>query len=222
MFCEFSSAFNTIQPILLKDKLEHAGVDPQQAAWVLDYLRNRPQYVRSKDCRSNTVVCREPSWLPSFSPSTLQTSHTTSPTATSRSVLMTVVSLIRDGDHNEYRGLCGLVPAEHPDQRGGKTKELVVDIRRRKHPPPTPVNIQRVDMESVDSYRYLGLHINNNMDCSGMINELYKKGQSRLFLLKTLRSFGVQGALLRTFMTLWGHQPPLLGRGVLEHQHHGC
>ena len=28
---------------------------------------------------------------------------------------------------------------------------------------------------------------------------LYKKGQSRLYLLRRLGSFGVQGALLRTF-----------------------
>ena len=25
--------------------------------WILDYLTNRPQYVRTRDCVSDTVVC---------------------------------------------------------------------------------------------------------------------------------------------------------------------
>ncbi|TWW62507.1 hypothetical protein D4764_04G0011540 [Takifugu flavidus] len=50
----------------------------------------------------------------------------------------------------------------------GKTKELVVDFRRRNNPPPAPVNILGTDVDVVESY-------------------------------KRLRSFGVQGPLLRTF-----------------------
>ena len=46
----------------------------------------------------------------------------------------------------------------------GKTKELVVDFRRCSHPPTTPVNIQGKDIERVDSYKYLGVHLNNKLD----------------------------------------------------------
>ena len=60
-------------------------------------------------------------------------------------------------------------------------------------------------------------HMNNKMDCSGTINTLYKKGQSRLFLLKKLRSFGVQWALLR----ICGGIRHIFWCGVLEQQHHG-
>lgn len=56
-----------------------------------------------------------------------------------------------------------------------------------------------VDIEIVDSYRYLGVHLNNKLDWSHNTDALYRKGQSRLYLLRRLRSFGVQGALLRTF-----------------------
>ena len=51
----------------------------------------------------------------------------------------------------------------------------------------------------MDSYRYLGVHLNNRLDWSDHASALYRKGQSRLYLLRRLRSFGVQGAPLRTF-----------------------
>ncbi|TWW77104.1 hypothetical protein D4764_12G0004940 [Takifugu flavidus] len=51
----------------------------------------------------------------------------------------------------------------------------------------------------VESYKYLGVHLNNNLDWSHNTDALVKKGNSRLFLLRRLRSFGVQGPLLRTF-----------------------
>nr|XP_024657355.1 ankyrin repeat and protein kinase domain-containing protein 1-like [Maylandia zebra] len=43
MFFDFSSAFNTIQPRLLRDRLELLGVDHHMSQWILDYLTGRPQ-----------------------------------------------------------------------------------------------------------------------------------------------------------------------------------
>ncbi|KAI3372206.1 hypothetical protein L3Q82_007056 [Scortum barcoo] len=45
-FLDFSSAFNTIQPLLLRDKLTEMGVGSHLVAWITDYLTGRPQYVR--------------------------------------------------------------------------------------------------------------------------------------------------------------------------------
>ncbi|KAJ8374485.1 hypothetical protein SKAU_G00050650 [Synaphobranchus kaupii] len=50
MFFDFSSAFDTIQPSLLRGKLEGAGVDHHLTAWIINYLTSRPQYVRLHDC----------------------------------------------------------------------------------------------------------------------------------------------------------------------------
>ncbi|KAK7909414.1 hypothetical protein WMY93_014098 [Mugilogobius chulae] len=44
-FFDFSSAFNTIQPSLLQEKLNIMAVDPHLVNWIMDYLTNRPQYV---------------------------------------------------------------------------------------------------------------------------------------------------------------------------------
>ena len=38
LFLDFSSAFNTIQPPILQDKLNRMGVDPYLVHWIKDYL----------------------------------------------------------------------------------------------------------------------------------------------------------------------------------------
>ncbi|KAK3514993.1 hypothetical protein QTP70_003264 [Hemibagrus guttatus] len=124
-----------------------------------------------------------------------------------------IVSLITDDDDREYRELiqdfvnwcqrnwcqrnCLQINAE-------KNKELVVDFRRHKHPSLPLVNIQGKDIERVDSYKYLGVHLNNKVDWIENTDAIYRKGLSRLFLLRRLRSFGMQGALLKTFFDFYG------------------
>ena len=56
MFFDFSSAFNTIQPNILKDKLTEMGVDLSFISWITDYLTGRPQYVRLGNCVSGTLM----------------------------------------------------------------------------------------------------------------------------------------------------------------------
>lgn len=67
---------------------------------------------------------------------------------------------------------------------------MVVDLKR-KFTLITPVSIQEIDTETVDSYKYPGLHLSNKLNWTTNTDVLYKKGQSRLHLLKRLRSFGV-------------------------------
>ena len=46
MFFDFSSAFNTIQPHLLVQKLLNHNIPGSILAWILNYLTDRSQYVR--------------------------------------------------------------------------------------------------------------------------------------------------------------------------------
>ena len=46
MFFDFSSAFSTIQPNLLAEKLLKMKISAPTILWVLDYLTSRPQYVK--------------------------------------------------------------------------------------------------------------------------------------------------------------------------------
>ena len=83
-----------------------------------------------------------------------------------------------------------------------KTKEMVID-RRPRHkapkPPIQPINIGGEDIEMVRSYKYLGVHLDDKMDWTINSDALYKKGQSRLYFLRKLRSFEVCREMLVMF-----------------------
>uniref|UniRef100_A0A669BD36 Reverse transcriptase domain-containing protein n=1 Tax=Oreochromis niloticus TaxID=8128 RepID=A0A669BD36_ORENI len=210
MFFDFSSAFNTILPLVLKDKLENSGVDHLLTTWILDYLTDRPQCVRTQGCVSDRVVCSTGAPQGTVLAPFLFTIYTADFSHNSTQCFLqkfsddfAIVGFITDGDDKEYRGLtqdfvdwCQL---NYLQINASKTKELVVDFRRHKHPPLQPLNIQGMDIEAVDSYRYLGVHLNNKLDWTHNSDALYRKGQSRLYLLRRLRSFGVEGPLLKTF-----------------------
>ena len=54
LFLDFSSAFNTIQPCMLQDKLSRMRVDPHLVDWISHYLTDRPQYTTSDTVDSST------------------------------------------------------------------------------------------------------------------------------------------------------------------------
>ncbi|KAM6989287.1 uncharacterized protein LKV04_008968 [Tautogolabrus adspersus] len=113
-----------------------------------------------------------------------------------------IVGCVSKGSDQEYRQVItdfvDWSELNHLQLNASKTKEMVIDFRR-KSPQTAPVNIQGLDIEMVESYKYLGVHLNNKLDWSHNTNVLYKRGQSRLHLLRRLRSFGVCRTLLRTF-----------------------
>lgn len=113
-----SCAFNTIQLMLQRDKF---------TAWIMDYLINRPQYVRIQDCESDMVCSTGVPQGTLLAPFLFILYSADS----------AIVDLITDRDGREYRELAqGFV---HYWQwsclqiNAGKTKELVVDLRRYKH-----------------------------------------------------------------------------------------
>ena len=55
-FFDFSRIFNTIQPRLLKAKLENMRVDSPLITWVNDYLTGRQLCVRLQNCVSDNLI----------------------------------------------------------------------------------------------------------------------------------------------------------------------
>lgn len=55
-FFDFSSAFNTIQPRLLCEKMRRMQLDSSLVQWCMNYLSSRPQYVRLQNSVSNTIL----------------------------------------------------------------------------------------------------------------------------------------------------------------------
>ena len=209
MFFDFSRAFNTIQPLRLGDKLLQMGVDAHLVSWITDYLTGRPQFVRLKDCLSDTVIGSTGAPQGTVLSPVLFTLYTSDFSYKKESCHLqkfsddtAIVGCIRDGQEREYRSLvedfvqwCKL---NHLQLNTTKTKEIVVDFQRTKRA-LLPVSIEGVNVEVVSMYKYLGVHLDHKLDWSANTDAVYKKGQSRLYFLRRLRSFNICSKLLGMF-----------------------
>ncbi|KAM8758026.1 uncharacterized protein AB9X84_010632 isoform 1-T2 [Acanthopagrus schlegelii] len=151
IFFDFSRAFNTILTALLGDKQQLTGVNQHLTSWILDYLTNQPQYVRTWDYVLDTIICstRAPQGavLASFlfilytADFYHQSLHCHLQKFSDDSA---IVGLIRDADDRAYRefiqDFVDWCRRNHLKLNSRKTKELVVDFRRHKQP-CTQVNI---------------------------------------------------------------------------------
>ena len=145
MFFDFSSAFNIIQPPILKDKLLGMGVAPSLISWIIDYLTPRPQYVRMGRCVSGTLECSTGAPQGTVLAPFLFTLYTLDFRYNSDSCHiqkysddMAVVTCVCGGEDKEYRDLVESFYVWTKKNslllNTTKTKELVVDFRRTKTP----------------------------------------------------------------------------------------
>ncbi len=128
----------------------------------------------------------------------------TAPTSSSNS-LMTQrwIGLITDNDETAYRVEVSTLTKwcqNHLSLNINKTKELVVDFRRqsREH---TPITINKTPVERVNSFKFLGVHITEDLTWSAHTDAVLKKSHQRLFFLRRLRKFGMSPSILRSFYT---------------------
>ncbi len=77
-----------------------------------------------------------------------------------------------------------------------KTKELIVDFRKRQQRPYTPLMISGTPVERVSSFKYLGVNISEDLTWTAHIQTKVKKAVQRLY---QLRKFRVSPAILKTF-----------------------
>ena len=56
-----------------------------------------------------------------------------------------------------------------------KTKEIIVDLRRAKSKAHTPLHISGAEVERVSSFKFLGVHITENLSWSLNSSSLVKK-----------------------------------------------
>ncbi|KAF7645577.1 hypothetical protein LDENG_00201570, partial [Lucifuga dentata] len=100
LFIDFSSAFNTIIPQQLVEKLSTLGFNTQLCNWILDFLTDRPQSVRIGKRTSSTITLS--------TGSSQGCTHDCTARFSSNHIIKfaddtTVVSLINDDDDTLYR-----------------------------------------------------------------------------------------------------------------------
>ncbi|KAK1784141.1 hypothetical protein P4O66_021149 [Electrophorus voltai] len=111
-----------------------------------------------------------------------------------------VVGLISDNDERAY-----LEEIKHLENVSflnvSKTKELIVDCSKKQERHYQPVTISGTTVERVDSFRYLGVHISQDLSWSRHTSSLAKKARQRLYHLRRLRDFRLPSKVLRNFFT---------------------
>ncbi len=210
LFIDFSSAFNTIIPQQLINKLNLLGLNNSLCNWILDFLTGRPQSVRvGHNTSSTTTLSTGAPQGCVLSPLlfTLLTHDCTAKFSSNHIIKFaddtTVVGLISNNDETHYREevaqlavWCG---ANNLSLNVEKTKEVVVDFRRRNSIDHPPLTIDSSTVEKVSSTKFLGVHITEDLTWTTNTMSLSKKEQQRLHFLRQLKRSSLPPPILTTF-----------------------
>ncbi|KAL0161887.1 hypothetical protein M9458_041283, partial [Cirrhinus mrigala] len=210
LFIDYSSAFNTIIPSTLTTKLEHLGLSSSLCQWICNFLTGRPQAVRMGGHLSASLTLSTGAPQGCVLSPLLYSLYTYDCVATTSSTTIikfaddtVVVGLISDNNETAY--LKEIRNLENWCQRNNlllnvsKTKELIVDFStKQERNYQTPI-INESPVERVNSFKYLGVHITQDLSWSWHINTVVKKARRRLYHLRRLRDFRLPSKVLRNF-----------------------
>ncbi len=210
LFIDYSSAFNTIVPTKLTVKLSDLGLNTSLCDWIQDFLTARPQVVKVGQFTSNSITlnigapqgCVLSPLLYSLYTHDCVSSH--SSTSIVKFADDTVVlGLVSNNDEAAYLDEVERLTSWCQDNclslNVSKTKELIVDFRKRQQRPYTPLMINGTPVERVSSFKYLGVNISEDLTWTTHIQTQVKKARQRLYHLRQLRKFRVSPAILKTF-----------------------
>ncbi len=209
LFVDFSSAFNTIILDTLQNKLTQLSVPTSVCQWITSFLTDRQQLVRLGKLSSSTVTTRTGhpqgcvlSPLLFF----LYTNDCTSKCPSDKLIKVaddtTLIGLIQDGDESAYRQevkeLAVWCSLNNLELNTLKTVEMIVDFRRNP-PALPPLTIMNSTVTAVESFRFLGTTISQDLKWDNHIESIVEKAQQRLYFLRQLRKFNLPQELLKQF-----------------------
>ncbi len=187
-------------------------LDPLQFAYRpwMDFLTGRPQSVRvGHNTSSTTTLSTGAPQGCVLSPLlfTLLTHDCTAKFISNHIIKFaddtTVVGLISNNDETHYREevaqLAEWCGANNLSLNVEKTKEVVLDFRRRNSTDHPPLTIDSSSVERVSSTKFLGVHITEDLTWTTNTMSLSKKAQQRLHFLRWLKRASLPPPILTTF-----------------------
>ena len=200
LFIDYSSAFNTIIPSLLIDKLKILSVHPTLIAIIQAFLTNRTQVVSVNGCQSSRSITNTGSPQGCVLSPLLFTLYTDGLRSQHENVHIikyaddtAVVGLLKHGgdDSAYFSTISSLVSwcnAHNLLLNASKTKEMQVNFSRTKSI-VTPVVIKDECIEQVSHFKYLGVHFNNSLKWNKHADSVNTKLRQRLYCFYHYCSF---------------------------------
>ncbi|KAK3528699.1 hypothetical protein QTP70_009959 [Hemibagrus guttatus] len=190
-------------------------LDPHQFAyrpnsWIMDFLTNRPQSVSLGNHISSTLI------LNTGIPQDCVLSPLLYSLFTHDCVLQynsnifikyaddtTVVGRISNNDELAYReeiqSLSALCSMNNLTLNATKTKELIVDFWKSNSGRHPSIYINGSEVEHVSSFKFLGIHISEDLSWYLNISTLVRKAQQRLYFLGRLKKAHLSPKILSNF-----------------------
>ncbi len=209
LFVDLSSAFNTIIPNLLLPKLTQLSVPTSICQWIKSFLTDRQQLVRLGKFSSSTRTISTGAPQGCVLSPLLFSLYTNDCTSKDPSVKLlkfaddtTLIGLIQDGDESAYRQevkeLAVWCSLNNLELNTLKTVEMIEDFRRNP-PALPPLTIMNSTVTTVETFRFLGTTISQDLKWDTHIDSIVKKAQQRLYFLHQLRKFNLPQELLKQF-----------------------
>ncbi|KAI3369260.1 hypothetical protein L3Q82_007515 [Scortum barcoo] len=206
LFIDYSSAFNTIVPSKLVTKLRDLGLNSALCDWILNFLTGRPQAVQMRMGSTTSSTLTLNTWRPPglcAQPTPLYSLFTHDCVATHSS--NTINGLQRGG---QVRALTSWCQDNNLHLNVSKTKELIVDFRRRQREEHAPLSINGTTVERVNSFRFLGVHISEDLTWTHHTDFITKSARQRLFFLRRLRRLNMDSRIICSFYRVHHREDP--------------
>jgi hypothetical protein len=91
-----------------------------------------------------------------------------------------------------------------------KTKEMIMDYRKRRAE-QAPINIDGAVVERVGSFKFVGVHITNELSRSKHTKTVVTRARQHLFPLRRLKTFAMGPQILKVIQLHHREHPDRLG-----------
>ncbi|KAI5608469.1 gastrula zinc finger protein XlCGF28.1-like [Silurus asotus] len=200
----------TVLPTVLITKLSELGICTSPCRYILDFLTNRPQSVKLGNQVSSTLILN--TGIPQgcvLSPLLYSLfTHDCAPLYNFNIFIKyaddtTVVGQIDNNNESAYReeirNLAAWCATNNLTLNATKTEELIVDFRKSNSRRHLPVNINETEVERVSSFKFLGVHISEDLTWQQNKSALVKKAHQRLYFLRSLKKSHLSLGILTSF-----------------------